>query len=288
MFVSDEAYGKVIMNSCVPTVKAKKYLSYFLSAGWHKCNSFYYQKYKDGIEGSLMLLTVGGEGELKLSDRKIRLKTGSVALIPPKTYMEYFTSGDAEWEFYWINIYGVGAENLVRLIVEENKGVVFSNQSLDIEMLLRELIYSENDDKQIFELKVSDKINKLLHVTAKNIVNKASDRVKENTTSRILSYIEKNYNKEITLGMISKKFYISENQLIRNIRKETGFTPYEYLKRYRLTRACELLQVTDKSVEEIGIMAGFSNVSNFIYQFRCMYGITPLRYRNDFTYVTNE
>ena len=78
---------------------------------------------------------------------------------------------------------------------------------------------------------------------------------------------------------LAGRFYLSVNQFIRVFRAETGYTPYEYLKRYRLLKACELLRMTEIPVVEIGRRVGFPNASNFIYQFRRQMGQTPAMFR---------
>ena len=284
MFVSKEAYGTVRMNSCVPSAKAVKYLNSFHSLGWHECNTLYHQKYKDGIGGSLVIFTVGGKGVLKIKDKSFILTGGTVAVVPPKTSMEYYTHENSSWEFYWINIYGTGAELLVKLLNEENNGLVLAKHIPGAEKIIRELMHPDYANKLSFEIEASLKIQELLHLILKKIHTAGENSTKKDTVAiNIVSYIEENYQNRITLSMLSRTFYISENQLIRNVTKETGFTPYEYLKRYRLMKSCELLQLTDKPIEEISKAVGFSNVSNYIYQFKLLYDITPLKYRKRFS-----
>ena len=231
-----------------------------------------------------MLLTLNGEGVLKLPKRDFRLLPGTVAVIAPNTPMEYFVA-DSILEFYWINIYGHATEGIIRLITDWNDSAIFQKRNQKAEDIICELIELNNENKTSFEIEASEKIAQLLHITAKELLVRGK---KESTTMAIISYLERNYINNITFNMLSKEFYISTNQIIRNFKKETGFTPYEYLKRYRLSKACELLQMTDKTVEEIGSATGFFNVSNFIHQFKEMYGITPLRYRKHFAPVVTK
>ena len=106
----------------------------------------------------------------------------------------------------------------------------------------------------------------------------ASERVAE----QMLELIQSEYAKELTLEGFSRRFFLSKNQLIRIFRKRTGYAPYEYIKRYRLMKACELLQGTALPVNEVGERVGYSNNSHFTAQFRDCYGMTPTKFRGMF------
>jgi len=282
MFVSEETYGKVRMNSYVPTQKAQKYLSRFHTVGWHECNSLYHQKYTDGTDGSLIFFTLKGEGILKAKDKSYRLTAGTTAIVLPYTPMEYYTCKDSIWEFYWINICGAGTDSIAQMLTGESASAVYDGHVSEAGKIIKELIDMDSRSRFSFEIEVSAKLQKLLHLIAQKTLY-SDDIAKKNNNALfdIIAYIEENYSKEITLDELSSRFFISKNHLIRIFHNETGFTPYKYLKKYRLAKSCELLYLTDKSVEEICRCTGFSNVSNYIYQFRKLYGITPLKFRKE-------
>ena len=96
----------------------------------------------------------------------------------------------------------------------------------------------------------------------------------------ILEYIQENYSENITLEDLKHRFFLSKNQIIRIFKKRTGYPPYEYLKRYRLTKACELLLGTSQNICEIAAQVGYHNASHFAAQFGAVYGMTPGEYRD--------
>ena len=58
-----------------------------------------------------------------------------------------------------------------------------------------------------------------------------------------------------------------------------GTTPYNFLLSTRITRAKELLVLTDFSVCEIAHQVGFGDESNFSTRFTAMVGQSPQQYR---------
>jgi AraC-like DNA-binding protein len=280
MYKADEDYGKVRMNSYVPSQRAVKFLNYFQSAGWHHCNSLYNQSYEIGISGTLLIFTVGGKGILQLKDKTHTLTAGTVAIIPPNTTMSYFTYPRREWEFYWINLYGIYSTEITSYILEENESVFhISNMSECLEKI-KQLIYLEDENKFRFEFFVSQKISELLHEIIKWLfLNFDENSPNENLPVKIAAYIEQHYAEPIHIAELCKNFHISQNQFIRIFQAEMGYTPYEYLKKYRLLKACEFLQMTNQPIEKVGMLVGFPNSSNFIFQFKAQYGVTPYVYR---------
>jgi AraC-like DNA-binding protein len=68
---------------------------------------------------------------------------------------------------------------------------------------------------------------------------------------------------------------ISRAQLYRKFKSHTDRTPHDYLRRYRLQKARELLLTTTYNVSEIAYRTGFKNVSHFSRIFAEEFGINP-------------
>lgn len=58
-----------------------------------------------------------------------------------------------------------------------------------------------------------------------------------------------------------------------------GDSPYAYLKKYKLKMAAFYISSTDKTISEIALDCGYTNVSKFAQAFKALYGRTPLQYR---------
>jgi len=279
MYKANEEYGKVRMNSYIATSKAEKMLNYFKSVGWHECNSLYHQLYKDGISGVFMIFTVGGTGTIRLNEKSYILTAGKGILVPPNTPMEYYTCTGSTWEFYWISMYGLYVLQTTAYILSEQETLFHISNITDCLEIIKHLIYLEDENKFRFELEASQKIYELMQNIIKGLFHFTNNSLSNDFSAKIVAYIEKHYNDTIHIAGLSKTFHISQNQLIRNFQAEIGYTPYEYLKRFRLLKACELLEMTGYTIKEIGKLTGFQNISNFIFQFKTQYAITPYSYR---------
>lgn len=106
------------------------------------------------------------------------------------------------------------------------------------------------------------------------------DRQKIQHYKLVVSYMEENYNKQITLQNLADTIPCNSQYLCRFFKDIAGVSPIQYLISLRLNRACYLLEHTSKSILEVALDCGFDNVSYFIRKFKEIKGCTPKKYRN--------
>lgn len=95
---------------------------------------------------------------------------------------------------------------------------------------------------------------------------------------QILSYIHENY-RTTSVEDISHHFYISRSYLSRVFKAHTNTTVIQALQQIRIQHACEYLQNTQLSVQNISEAVGYGDVTFFIRTFKKMTGVTPLQFR---------
>ena len=98
--------------------------------------------------------------------------------------------------------------------------------------------------------------------------------------NKIINYISTNYkniksNNDISNALGYHSFYLSNV-----LEHHSGLTLHRYIKKFRLTKATELLAFTDKSIAEISNEIGINNPNHFCNIFKEEYGISPTAYRN--------
>jgi AraC-like DNA-binding protein len=82
----------------------------------------------------------------------------------------------------------------------------------------------------------------------------------------------------MSVEKLSREMNVSRVQLYRKIKEITGFTPVDYLRNYRLTKAVELLQKRRFSISEVAFQTGFSSPAYFTKCFRDAFNMTPTEY----------
>ncbi len=113
---------------------------------------------------------------------------------------------------------------------------------------------------------------------ATHILNKNSETSNE-VVETAKSYIEANFNKNLSLEDVSRQVNISSYYLSRIFKETTGENFIDYLTNLRIERAKDLISKTQYSMKEICNMCGYSDPNYFSKSFKKNVGVTPTEYR---------
>ena len=108
---------------------------------------------------------------------------------------------------------------------------------------------------------------------------RARSEVADTQMLEVAAYINEHYSDELSLDVISERFYISKNSLCARFREAMSCSVMQYLGFVRLSRAKELLATTSKSMEEISDLCGYSSPNYFSLIFKKSVGISPRNYK---------
>ncbi|TBL79569.1 response regulator transcription factor [Paenibacillus thalictri] len=97
--------------------------------------------------------------------------------------------------------------------------------------------------------------------------------------NKIVTYIKENYDKDISVKLLSQYVMMGENYVSALFKKKTGQTLIHYLHEVRVKQAIHYLLQTDMQIQEIGLKVGFVNDNYFIKIFKRLTGSTPSQYR---------
>jgi signal transduction histidine kinase/AraC-like DNA-binding protein len=107
-------------------------------------------------------------------------------------------------------------------------------------------------------------------------------RVSQHTSTlvkRAVAYIQQHFARELSRQEIAGAVGISQNYLSRIFQQELGISPWEYLNRYRIKQAQDLLRDTNDSITQVATQVGFEDPAYFSRVFRKQVGHSPQRYR---------
>ncbi|MBQ7976055.1 MAG: helix-turn-helix domain-containing protein [Clostridia bacterium] len=97
---------------------------------------------------------------------------------------------------------------------------------------------------------------------------------------KAISYITKNYSKQITLDELALHCNISKPQLIRYFNTTLKTTPLAYINGYKISKAKELINLDSHiTFKEISYELGFDNQHYFSRVFKSISGESPAEYK---------
>ncbi|MFW6035318.1 MAG: response regulator transcription factor [Halothermotrichaceae bacterium] len=111
----------------------------------------------------------------------------------------------------------------------------------------------------------------------KNIRSNKYNRI----VSKAIKYLKGNYQKNISLEMVSELVHVSPNYFSKIFKEETGSTFVGWLNKYRIEESKNILVHTDKSCSQIAEEVGYNDYRYFSYNFKKYTNMSPRKYRKN-------
>jgi LacI family transcriptional regulator len=183
-------------------------------------------------------------------------------------------------------------EEVAVLGVDNDESVCFlsdpplSSISLDVEKggyeaakLMQQMIAGDN--KRFYNITV-----KPTHVNTR-----ASSDIYSTNDAHIVSalkYIHLNMDKKLKVEQVLRQVPLSRRSLEKRFIKTTGYPVYRYIYNLRMEKFAEWLLETKMTVIEIAQELGFNDTKNIARQFKHIKGLTPLEYREKYTFISRS
>jgi YesN/AraC family two-component response regulator len=94
-----------------------------------------------------------------------------------------------------------------------------------------------------------------------------------------VEFLHKNYSKDISVAMVADALAISESNLSKSFKKETGKSVLDYLTDVRITASKNLLCNTNYKIYQISDMVGYKTSQYFSQVFMKATGVHPGKFR---------
>jgi AraC-like DNA-binding protein len=136
-------------------------------------------------------------------------------------------------------------------------------------LLLEECLYLMAENKEYVEVSTQE----IKELTPKD----------KQCIDRVFQFTIDSFNNPVSLSEVAAVACMSVPAFCRYFKKSTKKTYTEFLNEVRIGYACNLLQDTQKTVQDICYESGFNSIANFHRQFFKIKSYTPLQYRKYFT-----
>ena len=206
-------------------------------------------------------------------------ETGAVLL---SGNAKYIIKTIQDSEFILLSQYGMMVDKYYDFIC--GKKIITSIKITQVEAFLMQV------DNLFFYVNYNFRINKMLAISTltqllSSLYMSSLDPDEYNVMgqpnwiNQALIYMEQNYMKKITVEKIAENCKLSTSHFSKLFRDYTGITPYDYLKKIRLTNAKRMLLESDNLVKQISIDVGMPSVNHFIVAFKEETGMSPEVFR---------
>ncbi|MDT0551857.1 AraC family transcriptional regulator [Urechidicola vernalis] len=172
-----------------------------------------------------------------------------------------------------------------KLIDISKRGLVFSKSTIDkIRNPLMKLSESSGVNRIVNFINVlhtlsEEKEYQFLATEGFHLKNnsKGEDRIQN-----VINYISSNYVKDISLEDLAGVAFMTTNSFCRYFKSRTGKTAFQFIREYRVNKACQLLINGNKSIAEICYDTGFNSLSSFNRIFKNLKKISASEYKGKY------
>ncbi|MDX7780502.1 AraC family transcriptional regulator [Aeromonas hydrophila] len=232
------------------------------------------------------LLTLGGEGEVLVGERRERLQVGEWALIPagePLCYqlseqvneqLDRPLSETGEWELVWLLLH---KDSPWDAFASHPRLGCTSQQATVLRTL--ENLYAEQERHQ--DPLLSALLVEQLGFYLRRLLQKGEgQRRGERLALRLELLLKEALTEPWDIARMAGALHLSERQLYRLCQQHFALAPMALLQRLRLQRAALLLASRADSVKRLAEQCGFKNEYHFSTAFKRQHGLAPSHYRS--------
>lgn len=221
-----------------------------------------------------LILTVSGEAHIWYDGAEYLSTAGTAMIVDCRLPHAYHVMPGKVWEYKHIHFHAPQGQALL------SQCLGFTAHSGRSEQFFDELIAYANHESRTAPFVYSNIIGNIL-------TELLEQREKEKTSAEdgvqmteIARYLREHFEQDLSVADVAQQYYLSVYHLIKSFKRYYGETPHQYLTRYRINRAKELL-LMGHTVEDTAFACGFGSLNNFYRAFKMSCSTTPRSFVND-------
>ena len=233
---------------------------------------------------------LSGKGIYQVGETQYEIREGQGFLIEPEVLTFYKADEKEPWTYIWVGFTGEMAGTYLSDIGLHSEHLIFQcDQKEELKSLVLEMLkYSTKSVTNQYRLQ------SLLYqffsmLTSGRDIDSVAHTSKESIYVReAVNFIRNNYFRGINVNDISDHISVNRSYLYKLFQDSFQMSPKEFLTNFRISRAKELLAVSELSIESIAWSCGYNEALVFSKVFKKEVGVPPSIYRKNQLEKINE
>ena len=247
--------------------------------GAHRCSPGY--SYGPAIRSRYVLhYVLSGKGTLYLQDNVFKIKQGECFLLPINEQTFYQADNEDPWHYIWVHYDGQKAVDLMHHLSLNVYSPVFTptHSNNRIGEFFRNFSNYPYDEYycmgNLYQL-----FGEMLHHAPQKQQPFSVETQNLQYIKKIIDYIALHYSRKVTVTELADLCGLNRSYLTKLFKDATGYSPQQYLIRFRMKRAKALLHESDMPIQTVALSVGYSDPFSFSKAFRGYAGTSPSAYR---------
>ncbi|MFC6672275.1 AraC family transcriptional regulator [Marinobacterium aestuariivivens] len=236
---------------------------------------------RDRHDDYLLIYCIEGRGRIETDGRNRRIRPGDLVLLPRGHSHRYETDAREPWTIYWVHFDGPRADDFIAALEPDPQSPliplgIHSRLVADFEALIDARQASHNLAAFVH---CANQLRQLLtHIALLRPIAKrqADDSL---DLEKVHSLMQARLHEQLDVGTLAAAVSLSKYHFIKKYKALTGTTPINHFIHLKIERACHLLDVTTKGVNEVAWAVGYEDAYYFSRIFKKSMGISPTQYR---------
>ena len=231
---------------------------------------------KRGRRDYYLVFLISGSATVKTGHGVREICENELFIIPPNTPYVFET---AQLPLRYFCVHFTGSD--VLKILDEYEVLVFPGvNKLSYKNHLQQRFttlfegFAKNDSLRDKELAIL--LERLLIEASRA---KKAATLDKSSLSKSIRFINENYPSKIKIPDLAKIEGLCMTSYNLLFKEQIGISPTKYIINLRIDHARSLLESTDLSVEEIGLLCGYPDINFFSRVFKKYVGVSPSNYR---------
>ncbi len=213
-----------------------------------------------------------------------QIKSGQGFMIFPGQITTYVADKDLPWEYVWLEFDGLRAKETLSIARLTKDTPVYHADSREIrEVMMSEMLYiAQHGD--LSPLHLIGHLYLFMDALTRSVSSlriSKGGRLRDFYIHEAIAFIDQNFQNDISVEEIADNCGLNRSYFSKIFKEAVGRTPQAFLLHYRMTKAAELLKLTQLSISDISKAVGYDNPLHFSRAYKNVYGVSPRDWRNE-------
>ncbi|MBD5148318.1 MAG: AraC family transcriptional regulator, partial [Oscillibacter sp.] len=221
-------------------------------------------------------------GEDNVGRRHV-LSAGQGFLISPGQVTTYCAAKYDPWKYVWLEFDGLKAAEFLTIAgLDFNQPVYRPRDTVLGDLMGKEMLYI-TDHAEASSLHLIGHLCLFLDALVRSSATQAprhGPQLRDFYIQEAVTFMEQNYQRNLTVEEIANVCRLNRSYFSKLFKDSMGCSPQEFLIRLRLSKAAELMRITNSPIGGIAMRCGYPDQLHFSRAFKKRYGMSPREWRN--------